>query len=93
MSEPIKFNTEELESLKSIQIKYQENTYKFGQLYLNKLMLDEQLKELNEHEEKIKSEFKNIKLEEDKWIDKITTKYGEGNLNIKDGTFTQIQKQ
>lgn len=92
MSEPTKFNPEELESLKSVQNKYQEITYKFGQLYINKIMLEEQDKDLKEHEEKMKSEFKSIKLEEDKWIDKITSKYGEGNLNIKDGTFIPVQK-
>ena len=87
MSEPIKFTQEELDNLGKIQSKYQENTFQFGQLYLDKLSLDEKFKQLTESEASLKNNFLEIQKEEETWLNSITAKYGEGSLSLKDGTF------
>lgn len=92
MSDSIKFEQSELDSLSKIQGKYQEKTYALGQLYLDKMSLDEKFKQLVEYENKIKEEFVSIQKEEEQWLNSITAKYGEGTLNIKDGTFTPTKK-
>ncbi len=92
MSEPIKFTQEELDGLGKIQSKYQENTYRFGQLYLDKLDLDEKFKLLTEAESSLKNNFLEIQKEEEAWLNSITTKYGEGSLSLKDGTFIPSKK-
>ena len=92
MSEPIKFTQEELENLSKLQGKYQDNTFKFGQLYLDKLTLDEKFKQLTELESSLKSEFLQIQKEEETWLNNITSKYGEGSLSLKDGTFIPSKK-
>jgi len=92
MSEPIKFTQEELDGLSKIQSKYQENTYRFGQLYLDKLDLDEKFKQLTEAELSLKNNFLEIQKEEETWLNNITSKYGEGSLSLKDGTFIPSKK-
>lgn len=92
MSEPIKFTQEELESLNKIQSKYQESTFRFGQLYLDKLNLDEKFKQLTELESNLKTGFLETQKEEEAWLNSITAKYGEGSLSLKDGTFIPNKK-
>lgn len=92
MSEPIKLTNDELNELKNIQNAYQEKTYAFGQLYIDKLNLAERQKDISNIEEKIKQDLIDIQKQEQSWIEKITTKYGEGNLSIKDGTFIPVNK-
>lgn len=87
MSQPIKFTQQELDSLKSIQLSFQENIMSFGQLYLDKMALDEKIKELSQFESNLRTKYEKIQKDEDEWLNAITTKYGEGSLNLKDGTF------
>lgn len=87
MSQPIKFTQQELDSLKSIQLSFQENIMSFGQLYLDKMALDEKIKELSQFESNLRTKYEKIQKDEDEWLNVITTKYGEGSLNLKDGTF------
>ena len=92
MSESIKFTQEELDGLAKLQTKYQENTFQFGQLYLDKLSLDEKFKQLTEAEMSLKNQFLEIQKEEETWLNSITAKYGEGSLSLKDGTFIPSKK-
>ena len=92
MPEPIKFTQQELESLKNIQLSFQENIMSFGQLYLDKMTLDSKIKELSQVESNLRTNYEKIQKDEDEWLNSITTKYGEGSLNLKDGTFIQNPK-
>jgi hypothetical protein len=92
MSDAIKFTQDELDSLAKIQSKYQETTFRLGQLYLDKLSLDEKFKQLTESETSLKNAFMENQKEEETWLNGITTKYGEGSLSLKDGTFIPAKK-
>lgn len=92
MNEPIKFTQQELDSLKNIQLSFQENIMSFGQLYLDKMTLDEKIKELSQVESNLREKYEKIQKDEDDWLSTITSKYGEGSLNLKDGTFIPNQK-
>lgn len=92
MSEPVKFTQEELDGLAKLQAKYQEKTFMFGQLYLDKLSLDERQKQIAEAESNLKNEFLAVQKEEEVWLNNITSKYGEGSLSLKDGTFIPSKK-
>ncbi len=87
-----KLSESELSELKKIQLNYQDKTFEFGQLYLEKLNLSEHLKDLEVRENKLKDDLLSIQKSESIWIEKITTTYGEGNLSLKDGTFTSTKK-
>jgi hypothetical protein len=87
MPETIKLTEEEFKGVQEIQNKYNETVFKFGQFYLERLNLDEKIKNLVELEEKTKEELSLIQKEEQEWINKISSKYGDGSLSLKDGTF------
>jgi hypothetical protein len=92
MPEIIKLTQEELDDLRKIQISYQDSTFAFGQLYIEKLNLAEKEKDIQATEDKIKQAVTDNQKKEQSWMEAITNKYGEGNLSLKDGTFTPIQK-
>lgn len=92
MAEPIKLKQEELDSLKKIQSKYQEKIYLFGQFYLERVALDEKIKQLSEAETKARDEYLAVQKEEQEWVNKIAESYGDGNLSLADGTFTPNSK-
>lgn len=92
MAEPIKLKQEELDSLRKIQSKYQEKIYLFGQFYLERVALDEKIKQLSEAETKARDEYLAVQKEEQEWVNKIAESYGDGNLSLADGTFTPNSK-
>jgi hypothetical protein len=92
MADTIKLTVDELGELRSIQTSYQEKTYSFGQLYIDKLNIDEKQKEVDSAEVKLKQELLDVQQREQQWMTKISEKYGEGNLSLKDGTFTKTVK-
>jgi hypothetical protein len=92
MSESIKLQPEELQALQDIQSKYQDKIYRFGQLTLERFSLEERSKQLDDLENQIKEEYIQVQKDEQQWTSGIASKYGDGNLSLKDGTFTPNQK-
>ena len=88
MSEEIKFSKEELEQLENIQKKYASIQLKLGQLGFTKIRLENEIKQVNESENKLKSEFNTTQSEEKTFMDSLTQKYGEGTLDPKTGIFS-----
>lgn len=83
----IKFTDSELKEIRELTSAIQQNIYNFGQLYLEKMEIEEAISEIKKKEENLTKEYAKIQEEESKLIKKLTTSYGEGHLNIKDGTF------
>ena len=79
-----KFTEEELTTLRTIQNKSQNATLKFGQLYLNKLKLEEQ-------EMLLKNHVKEIEQEEATIAKQLSDKYGKGSIDIETGEFTPTE--
>jgi hypothetical protein len=88
MAEPIKLQESEIQTLQAIQTRYQEKVFQFGQFYLERIALDDKIKNLADAENKSKEEFAALQQDEQKWMNDIASKYGDGNLSLKDGTFT-----
>lgn len=86
----IKITDDELAEIKMIQSKFQEGVFKFGNLQIEKMELDQLVTDFLEKEKKIKEEWSSLKKLEQSLVDKIAQKYGDGNLNISDGTFTKV---
>ena len=86
MPEEVKFTEEELKQVQNIQASYSNVQTKFGQLKLTQIRLDEQEVELEEA-------LKSIQSEEKKFLDGITSKYGQGTLNPETGVFTPTENK
>jgi len=82
----VKFTEEELARVQNIQKSYANVQNQFGQLKLAQIRLDEQEVDLEEA-------LKTIQLEEKKFLDGITEKYGQGTLNPETGVFTATENK
>jgi len=86
MPEEVKFTEEELTQVQNIQKSYLNVQNQFGQLKLAQIRLDEQEVDLEEA-------LKSIQSEEKKFLDGITSKYGQGTLNPETGVFTPTENK
>ena len=59
-----------------------------GNLQVEKMELDRLVTNFVDNEKKLKDEWGSLQKLEQGLLDKIIQKYGEGNLNMVDGTFT-----
>ena len=87
MSKVIKFTEDEMKSLKNIQDGYITIQRSLGQISVAKLRLEQQLNNLEIEENKFKVDFSELQENEQKFIDEITNKYGEGQLNPQTAEF------
>ena len=83
-----KFSEEELKTVKEIQDEYVRIQSQFGQLKIAKLRVVKQLQSLEGSEVQLDEEFENLQKRETEFLEGITKKYGEGNLNPETGEFT-----
>lgn len=88
MSDTIKFTDEEVNEIRFIQNKFQEKLIKFGQIQLETIELEDRLTLLKNEQSRLKTEYLSLQKTEQELMDKLTNKYGEGSLNLKEGTFT-----
>ena len=88
MSQTIKITESEFSEIKMLQGKFQESIFKLGSLQVEKMELDRLVTVFVEKEKKLKEEWISLQKLEQGLLDKLVQKYGEGNLNMTDGTFT-----
>jgi hypothetical protein len=92
MPNEIKFTPEEITEITNLGTKYQQIIFKFGELYMERMEIDAAFKKMSETEKQLRLDYGNIEKEEQSILDKLTTKYGEGSLNLDNGTFIPTQK-
>lgn len=80
MSKAIKFTDEELTEIKELQGLYNAIVYQAGQLYLDEI-------HLHERKGQVESNIQEVKKKEQGIISSLTTKYGEGSINLESGEF------
>jgi len=88
MNEVKKFTEQELAEIRMLQNKFQEKIFEFGNFRIERMGLLKMVKELEDRESKAESDFFNLQKMEEELLDKLTKKYGEGALDLTDGTFT-----
>ena len=84
----VKFVEDELKQVQDIQTSYADITSKFGQLSIAKLRVNEQLNSIEKENNTLIENFNKIQEDEQKFLDGITKKYGQGTLNPETGVFT-----
>ena len=83
-----KFTDEELQSLQQLQQNYQDKQLQFGQLRVQKLLLEQQMDALVERETQLEEEYKATQQEEQDLVNTLNQKYGPGQLDPTTGVFT-----
>jgi len=82
------FSSDELKKIQGIQKSYAEITTQLGQVGIAKIRLREQEISIAEEENKLNENFVKVQKDEQKILDEITKKYGQGTLNPETGVFT-----
>tara|TARA_Y100001973_G_C5090164_1_gene277088 strand:+ start:140 stop:418 length:279 start_codon:yes stop_codon:yes gene_type:complete len=88
-----KFTDEEMGKIKEIQSSYLGVQQAFGQLEVNKLRLEQQLDSTQQASIDLKEKFTEVQNNEQKLIEELNTKYGDGSLDLESGTFTSNKSE
>ena len=83
-----KFTEDELKSLQDLQNSYQQKQLQFGQLRVQRLLVQQQLDTIDETETKLEVEYGEVQDTERKLVADLNKKYGPGNLDPTTGVFT-----
>jgi|TARA_B100000700_G_C14868460_1_gene772222 hypothetical protein len=87
-SSEVKFSDEELKSLRDLQDGYQEKQAQFGQLGVQKILLNQQVEALEKTEEQFQKDYVSLQEKEQEIVRGLNEKYGPGTLDPQTGVFT-----
>ena len=90
MADEIKFTDEELKSLSDLSQNYQNIQTSFGQIRVQRILLEQQGDSLEEAEVKMEADYKDLQETERKLVQELNEKYGPGQLDPQTGVFTPI---
>ena len=91
MAKEIKFTEEELKSLSDLAQGYQTTQAAFGQLRVQKILLQQQSEGLEEAEIKLEADYISLQDNERDIVKQLNEKYGPGSLDPQTGVFTPIE--
>jgi len=80
----------DMESITKIRNQFNEFSMNLGFVSVDEHSANEQLKEIVKVKEQIFSSLAELKKEEQKLFDQLKEKYGDGQINIEEGTFTSM---
>ena len=91
MAKEIKFTEEELKSLSDLAQGYQTTQAAFGQLRVQKILLQQQSEGLEEAEIKLEADYTSLQDNERDIVKHLNEKYGPGSLDPQTGVFTPVE--
>jgi len=88
-----KFTEDELKSLQDLQNAYQGKQLQFGQLRVQRLLVQQQLDSIDDAEAKLEVEYGEVQETERNLVKQLNDKYGPGNLDPATGVFTPAPQE
>ena len=88
MAEPIKISQEELDNILILREKIRANVESVGRLNIKKHFINLELKSAQEDLTHAYEESENLSMEEQRLVNEITAKYGEGDLDFMTGIYS-----
>ena len=88
MTEPIKISQEELNSLLDLRERIRTNVESIGRLNIKRHFTQLELNQTVEDLDVAYSVSEDLSMEENRVVQEITAKYGEGDLDFNTGTYT-----
>ena len=83
-----KFSQKEMDKIKDVQSSYLGVQQAFGQLEVNRIRLEQQLDATQQASVELRDKFTETQKDEQKFIEELNKKYGDGSLDLESGTFT-----
>tara|TARA_R100000234_G_C4923576_1_gene145266 strand:- start:366 stop:659 length:294 start_codon:yes stop_codon:yes gene_type:complete len=87
-----KLEEKEIKELQELNAEKNTLTVNFGRLKTDMILVDAKMKELIKMEEDMVAKFKGNETKGKKMMEKMNKKYGDGTINIDNGTFTPTAK-
>tara|TARA_R100000008_G_C3559863_1_gene155462 strand:+ start:929 stop:1225 length:297 start_codon:yes stop_codon:yes gene_type:complete len=91
--EKIQLTKEELKEIQQLNEDKNRLTFDFGRVKTDMILLKSQLDKLEKMEEDMVAKFKGNETKAKKVMDKLNKTYGDGSVNVNDGTFTPTPKK
>ena len=85
-----KLDKEHLEQIQDLQQQYADNANILGNIAIERHALRMRLDQIEAEEQSKLQEIESLKQQESELIVKLRERYGEGEINIQDGTFTEV---
>jgi predicted transcriptional regulator len=82
-----KLDKQDLETLTDMKDSYQKIANIIANCTIDEELLQERLEEIRQEKRFQMQQFKDLRTKEEQVIDQLKDKYGEGQINIEDGTF------
>jgi len=83
-----KLDAEHLEEIKSLREGFAKNSSTLGNIAIELHVLNRQLEIMNAEQTKYLDQFESLRKQESDLLEQMRERYGEGQINIADGTFT-----
>jgi DnaJ-domain-containing protein 1 len=83
-----KLDREHLEEIQTLRDTFAKNANTLGNIAIELHLLTRQLEAMNAEQDKYLDQFESLRKQESDLLDKMRERYGEGQINIADGTFT-----
>jgi hypothetical protein len=86
-----KLDKEHVDQIQELREQFSETTMFLGNISMEKHLAKQQVSQLEAREQEIISRFDNLRQKEQDLLAKLKERYGEGEINIAEGTFTPAQ--
>ena len=83
-----KLDKEHLDSLQTLRESFANNASQLGSVALEQIAINRRLEYLNSEQERFYEEFEMLRKQEQELLEKMRERYGDGQINIANGTFT-----
>lgn len=86
-----KLDKEHVEAIQTLQDRFAQNARMLGAIAIDLKVIEQQQQALQENQNELFGEFSKLREEETELINKLKERYGDGQINIADGTFTSAE--
>ena len=83
-----KLDKEHLDELQTLRNSFSSKANTLGSIALEQIALQRRLDFLNAEQDRLYTEFESLREQEQELIEKMRERYGDGQINIANGTFT-----
>lgn len=83
-----KLDKEHLDEIQSLRSEFAKNSSTLGNIAIELHVLNRQLELMTAEQDKFLDQFESLRTKESELMQKMRERYGDGQINIADGTFT-----
>jgi di/tripeptidase len=84
-----KLDKEHVEQITTLRESFSQNSIAIGTIETELMLMQARTKELQAEKEKYYAQFTEMRQQESDLIETMRERYGDGQINLEDGTFTQ----